>query len=201
MRVWMTPLLKKLNKRVEITRRELWDTLRDSGASNIWIDFDHSVPEWDEIVKRGFPGLLANAMAWRDKHRADGTMNDKMEAYFEGIRITYEAILAMLERFIARAKSHQNERCDFVAASLQRLHDGPPQNFYDMLQLIYLYFMFSEHMDHMQVRSLGNLDWMLTPFYDRDLAAGTFTDEEMREIFDHFFMQWGSIYFSEILFL
>ena len=189
----MTPLLKKLNKRVELTKRELWDTLRDSGASNIWIDFDHSVPEWDEIVKRGFPGLLANAMAWRDKHRADGTMNDKTEAYFEGIRITYEAILAMLERFIARAKSHQNERCDFVAASLRRLHDGPPQNFYDMLQLIYLYFMFSEHMDHMQVRSLGNLDWMLTPFYDRDLADGTFTDAQMREIFDHFFMQWGSI--------
>ncbi|MBO4345361.1 MAG: hypothetical protein J5833_06385, partial [Victivallales bacterium] len=36
-------------------------------------------------------------------------------------------------------------------------------------------------------------DLLLTPFYERDLKDGTFTDEQMREMFDHFFMQWGSI--------
>ena len=187
------PLLGKLGERVVLQKRELWNLLNQSGASNIWVDFDHSVPEWSEIFDRGFPGLLRNAMEWREKHRAAGSLDAKKEAYFDGIWITYEAILMMLERFIERAKGHKNERCDFVAASLQRLHDGPPQNFFDALQIIYLYFMFSEHMDHMQVRSLGNLDKMLTPYYDRDLANGTFTDEQMREIFDHFFMQWGSI--------
>ncbi|MBQ9337758.1 MAG: hypothetical protein IJS14_10740 [Lentisphaeria bacterium] len=187
------PLLKELRSRIPFNKQKLWDLLNKSGASNIWIDFDHSVPEWDQVFTLGFPGLLRNAMEWREKHRAAGTLDAEKDAYFEGIRITYEAILRMIGRFIERAKVHQNERCDFVAASLQRLHDGPPQNFFDALQLIYLYFMFSEHMDHMQVRSLGNLDRMLTPFYDRDLKNGTFTDAQMREMFDHFFMQWGSI--------
>ena len=59
----MTSLLKQLNRKVALQKREQWELLRNSGACNIWIDFDHSVPEWDEIVKRGFPGLLANAMA------------------------------------------------------------------------------------------------------------------------------------------
>ncbi len=189
----MSPLLRELQKRVPLRQIELWGLLNQSGASNIWIDFDHSVPEWDVIIRLGFPGLLKNTMDWREKHRENGTLDEKKEAYFEGIRITYEAILRMLERLIERAKMHKHDRCDFVAASLQRLHDGPPQNFFDMLQLIYLYFIFSEHIDHLQVRSLGNLDWMLTPFYDRDLKNGTFTDEQMREMFDHFFMQWGSI--------
>ncbi|MBQ6599285.1 MAG: hypothetical protein IJH79_17175, partial [Lentisphaeria bacterium] len=187
------PLLNELRSRIPFKQQELWNLLNQSGASNIWIDFDHSVPEWDLVFTLGFPGLLRNAMDWREKHRAAGTLDAGKDAYFEGIRITYEAILRMIERFIERAKVHKNERCDFVAASLQRLHDGPPQNFFDALQLIYLYFMFSEHMDHLQVRSLGNLDRMLTPFYDRDLKNGTFTDEQMREMFDHFFMQWGSI--------
>ena len=187
------PLLNELRRRIPFKQQELWNLLNQSGASNIWIDFDHSVPEWDQVFTLGFPGLLRNAMDWREKHRAAGTLDAGKDAYFEGIRITYEAILRMIERFIERAKVHRNERCDFVAASLQRLHDGPPQNFFDALQLIYLYFMFSEHMDHLQVRSLGNLDRMLTPFYDRDLKNGTFTDEQMREMFDHFFMQWGSI--------
>ncbi|MBP5637842.1 MAG: hypothetical protein J6X55_00045 [Victivallales bacterium] len=189
----MTPLLGELRKKTPIKQGELWDLLNQSGASNVWIDFDHSVPEWDEVFRLGFPGLLKNAMEWREKHRANGTLDAKKDAYFEGIRITYEAILRMIERFIKRAKVHNNDRCDFVAASLQRLHDGPPQNFFDILQMIYLYFMFSEHIDHMQVRSLGNLDWMLTPYYDRALQEGLFTDAQMREMFDHFFMQWGSI--------
>ena len=189
----IAPLLGQLGKRVPLKKSELWGLLNSSGASCIWIDFDHSVPEWDVVFRLGFPGLLRNAMEWREKHRADGTLDEKMAGYFEGIRITYEAILMMLERFIERAKSRHDERCDFVAASLQRLHDGPPRNFFDALQLIYMYFMFGEHMDHMQVRSLGNLDWRLTPFYDRDLKNGTFTDAQMRELFDHFFMQWGSI--------
>ena len=179
--------------RIGQQKKELCSLLNSSGASNIWADYDHSVPEWDLVFSLGFPGLLRNAMEWREKHRAAGTLDEAKDAYFEGIRISYEAILMMLERFIERAKVHHNERCDFVAASLQRLHDGPPQNFFDALQLIYLYFMFSEHMDHMQVRSLGNLDWRLTPFYDRDLENGTFIDAQMREMFDHFFMQWGSI--------
>ncbi len=189
----MSPLLYELQKRISVRQEELRMLLNQSGASHIWMDFDHSTPEWDEIIRLGFPGLLKNAMEWRERHRADGTLDAKMDAFFEGIRITYEAILRMLERFIERAKIHNNDRCDFVAASLQRLHDGPPQNFFDILQLIYLYFMFGEHIDHMQVRTLGNLDWTLTPYYDRALKDGLFTDEQMREMFDHFFMQWGSI--------
>ncbi|MBO7148157.1 MAG: hypothetical protein J6W81_10465, partial [Lentisphaeria bacterium] len=199
----LRPLLNKLGERVVLQKKELWALLNQSGASNIWIDFDHSVPEWNEVFDRGFPGLLRNAMAWREKHRAAGTLDAGKDAYFEGIRITYEAILMMLERFIERARSHKNERCDFVADSLQRLHDGPPENFFDALQIIYLYFMFSEHMDNMQVRSLGNLDWRLTPFYERDLKNGTFSDAEMRELFDHFFMQWGSsdLYWGQPVYL
>jgi pyruvate-formate lyase len=189
----MSPLLAEFRSRIPLQQAELWGLLNQSGASNIWIDFDHSVPEWDEVIRLGFPGLLRNAREWRERHRVSGTLDDAKEAYFEGIRITYEAMLRMLKRFIERAQVHNHERCDFVAASLQRLYDGPPQNFFDALQTIYLYFMFSEHMDHLQMRSLGNLDWLLTPFYDRDLQDGTFTDAQMREMFDHFFMQWGSI--------
>ena len=196
-------LLARLQARIPLRKKGLCRLLTETGASNIWPDFDHSVPEWDEILRLGFPGLLRNAMEWREKHRAAGTLDEARAAYFEGIRITYEAILMMLGRFIERAEKRGDERCLFVAASLKRLRGGPPENFFDVLQIIYLYFMFSEHMDNMQVRSLGNLDDMLTPYYDRDLRDGVFTDGQMREMFDHFFMQWGSInnYWGQPLYL
>ena len=189
----MGKLLQVIGKKVETTQWPLACLVNKTGANTIWIDFDHSVPEWNEILKRGFPGLLANALDAKEIHRKNGTLDEKKTAYFDGIEITYRAILLMLERFIERARSRNSERCDFTADALQRLHDGPPQNYFDVLLIIYMYFMFSEIMDHMQVRSLGNLDAMLTPYYDRDLAAGTFTDSQMREMFDYFFMQWGSM--------
>ncbi|HOG50616.1 MAG TPA: hypothetical protein PKY10_08505, partial [Lentisphaeria bacterium] len=106
----MSPLLAELRKRIPLQQRELWGLLNQSGASNIWIDFDHSVPEWDEVFRLGFPGLLRNAMEWREKHRTAGTLDAAKEAYFEGIRITYEAMLRMLKRFIERAQVHDNAR-------------------------------------------------------------------------------------------
>ena len=189
----MGKLLQVIGKKVETTKWPLACLVNQTGANMIWIDFDHSVPEWDEILQRGFPGLLANALEAKEIHRKNGTLDEKTTAYFDGIEITYRAILLMLERFIERGRSKNSERCHFTADALQRLHDGPPQNYFDVLLLIYMYFMFAEIMDHLQVRSLGNLDVMLTPYYDRDLAAGTFTDAQMREMFDYFFMQWGSM--------
>ncbi|MBO4344616.1 MAG: hypothetical protein J5833_02600, partial [Victivallales bacterium] len=111
----LTPLIGEFRKRYPLKHQELLELMNLSGASNIWIDYDHSVPEWNLVISLGFPGLLKNAMEWRERHRADGTLDAKMDAYFEGIRITYEAILRMIERFIKRAKVHNNDRCDFVA--------------------------------------------------------------------------------------
>ena len=45
----------------------------------------------------------------------------------------------------------------------------------------------------MQVRSLGNLDDMLKPYCDKDLASGRYTMEEIRKFITCFLMQWGSI--------
>ncbi|MBQ9503298.1 MAG: hypothetical protein IJU70_14180 [Lentisphaeria bacterium] len=189
----MSRLLQEMGKKVETRKWPLAQFLIETGAASMYIDFDHSTPEWEMIFRLGFPGLLENAMHHCEKHRRNGTLDERKAAYFEGIRITWTSILLMLERFIERGRSRGEPRCLFTAEALQRLHDGPPQNFFDALLLIYMYWMFGEIMDHMQVRTLGNLDQLLTPFYDRDLANGTFTDAQMREMFDGFFMQWGSM--------
>ena len=178
----------------KLAHREMFNLLNASGSSRNWIDFDHSVPDWDIIFGLGFPGLLRNAEEHRAKLRAAGSITPAQEAFFDGIAITYRAILALIDRLIARAESRPEARCrTVVAASLRRLRNGTPQNFYDALMLIYLYFIMSEHLDRMQVRSLGNLDRMLLPFFERDLADGTFTEAEMRELFDYFLMQYASI--------
>jgi len=173
--------------------KDLYDLLNASGSCHVWIDFDHSTPDWDTIFRLGFPGMLENAAAHRERRRAEGKSTPRTEAFFDGIANTFRSILALIDRLVARAESRSEERCRIEAETLRRLRVGAPQNFYDALMLVYLYFIVGEHIDRLQVRSLGNLDNLLLPFYERDLAEGRFTEAEMRALMDYFLMQWASI--------
>ena len=190
-------LLAKFGEKVmpKLKLTEQWNQLNKSGCNAIWIDFDHSVPDWDMILKFGFPGLLENARQWRQKHENRAPLTPDQEAYFTGLEITYTGILELLERLrlFALTRANGNERLITIAKSLKTLRNGPPTTFYDVLQTIYLFFIFSEHLDYLQVRSLGNLDNMLLPYFEKDLNNGTSTEAELRNLFDYFLMQWASI--------
>lgn len=182
-----------------ITRTKQWNAINASGAGNQWIDFDHSVPDWNYIIHLGFPGIKKQAQLARQKlqQQQDGALTPGQTAYYEAIDITYQAILDLLLRLVDRARQNAvhdaSGRLSFVADSLQALHDREPRTTFELMQFIYIYFMVSEHIDNLQVRSLGNLDNMFLPFYHRDLENGTFTEADIRLFWDYFLMQWGAI--------
>ena len=173
----------------------LMDALSTSGATIIWKDFDHSAPDWDAVHALGFPGLRERARQYRREREAHGEMSAPARAFFDGIEITYSAILEMIERFRAQAlaRADDDERMPQIAACLDSLVHGAPGNTYEALHLVYLLFMFGEYIDRYQVRSLGNLDRDLFPYYQNDLRSGRFTREQIRELFAYFLMQWASI--------
>lgn len=194
----LSPLIDKWNAKVDaslLNVGKLMDEQNRTGASVMWKDFDHSVPDWDVILALGFPGLRERARCYRKKHEDSGRLTMEGQAYFDGIEITYTAIIKMLERFRTYALEHSqgNERLKAVAKCLDTLIHGAPANTYEVLQLIYLYFMFSEYIDRFQVRSLGNIDRIIYPYYVRDLKDGRYTENQVREFFDYFLMQWASI--------
>ncbi len=158
-------------------------------------DFYHSVPDWDAVFTLGFPGLLGRARQYRRQREASETMTPQAQAYFDGVEITYTAILEMLQRFRDHALSRAfgNERMLACAQCLDSLTQGPPANTYEVLQMVYVFFMFGEYIDLIQVRSLGNLDRTVYPYYRRDLQLGTYTEAQIREFFSYFLMQWASI--------
>lgn len=174
---------------------EAFRRLNETAASRMWIDFDHSVPQWDDILELGFPGMLARAELFRRLHRTRGTLTPETEAFFDGIRITLEACIRLITRLRdhARRTAAGNPRVLAVAECLDSLLAGPPRTTYEALMFDWLVFFFGEHIDRTQVRSLGNLDRLLFPFYQRDLASGRYTDGHIREVVRYFLMQFASI--------
>lgn len=195
----ITPLMQKWDR--EVNERYLKETNKilnernAAGLHRMWKDFDHSVPDWEAILTLGFPGLRDRARKYRAEREENGKLDDDARAYFDGLDITICAVLECIGRFIDYARAHHagNPRIEAEIECLEQLRTGAPRNTYEVLQIIYLHFMFCEHIDRMQVRSLGNLDRMIGPYYERDLREGRYTEARIREFFACFLMQWGSI--------
>jgi len=166
----------------------------DSGAMAIWPDFDHVVPDWDSLVKLGFSGIREREREYKRVREEKCGLSDKERDFFEAIELEYTAIIGFIDRLYKYALTKNHAKAKRVADCLLHLRDGAPTNIYEAMQLIFLYFMISESVDHYQVRSLGNgLDFTLYPFYKNDIESGTFSEDEIREFLSYFMFQWSAI--------
>ncbi len=173
---------------------ETMKQLNKSGAVSIWPDFDHVVPDWQSLLTLGFSGIRQRARDHRARHEATRQLTEQEKAFFDGIEIEYTAIVEFVDRLYRYAKTKEHSKAARQAECLLHLRDGAPSDFYEALQLMFLYFMISESVDCYQVRSLGNgLDSTLYPFYQKDLQSGRYTRDEIKELLAYFLMQWSAI--------
>ena len=158
----------------------------DSGAVMIWTDYDHVVPDFGSLMALGFSGIRQRARDYRAKNGDS--------PFYQAIEIQYTAIIGFIDRLYNAAAAAAFEKAPRMAACLEHLRDGAPTDFYEALQLIYIYFIISESVDCYQVRSLGNgLDHTLYSFYKNDLDSGRYTEADIRELLSYFLLQWSAI--------
>ena len=157
----------------------------DSSICTLWPDFDHSVPDFERLLTLGFSGILAQV-----SEKAKTNKNPEKQEFYEVVKYSYSAFVDFLSRLQDLAsKTPGSEK---LAKALNNLKENPPSTFYEALLLIYVYFIISEHIDSLQVRSLCNFDRQLYRFYKKDLESGV-TEEEIRTTLAYFFLQFTAI--------
>ncbi len=162
------------------------DALEKAGTVTIWPDFDHAVPLWDRIFALGFSGLLEES----EKARRAKEWNEEEDAFFEGIRLSYEAIIHLTERLADLAEA--TEGSERMGKALRNIAKNPPSTFYEALLVDYLFFIICEHIDCMQARSLCNFDREFYKFYKNDIENGI-SEEEIRTDLAYFLLQFTAI--------
>ena len=182
----MTPLLRERVE--EIDARYSPDAKEKRAVARgfeIRHDYDHAVPDWDRLLAIGFTGMKAAA-------DASSATND----FARAMRVAADAMLANVRRLAdaARSSPHAAEpRVRLAAEALESLCEGPPKTVYEAMMFQLLYFFYGEHVDHLQVRTLGNWDRLMRPYYEADVAAGRITREGFADLVRHFWWQWGSL--------
>ncbi len=186
---WLEEIKESAAEQTDVMRK-----LDRAGFCYGWLDLDHTVPDWDYIMERGFPGILEDLHLSYGRLSEMGEPTDKQTALYHACVSSFEAIIRLLDRLYNYALTKNFDKAPIIADSLKRLRDGAPVTSLDCLQMIYIYFMLSESVDHFQVRSLGHgLDATLYPYYISDIENGRFTKEEIGELIGYFLMQWSAI--------
>lgn len=174
--------------------KEELDDLNESGANLYWPDYDHVVVDWLAVMELGFPGLLERTRMYKEKCEKAGELTEEKRDFYDAIIIEYSAIIRFMDRLYRYACTKDFEKAPKIAQCLKHLRDGAPQDTFEALQLMYLFFMIIESIDCYQCRSLGNgLDRTLQKFYDADIANGKYTREEVKEFLAYFLMQFSAI--------
>lgn len=148
-------------------------------------DFWHTLPEWPNLLRLGFGGLLRRAEDAMAQKRAEGTLAAEAEIFYQSVILSYRAILNYIRRL--REASARMEMPEYTAC-LDALLQGPPQTLYQALEACMI-FMNVEEIGVERARSFGRADQLWYPFYRSDLDTGRATEEEIKELLRYFYIK------------
>ncbi len=162
--------------------REDADTALELGAYDTIPDFGHTSPNSKALLELGFSGLTDRIKTTRQNKAC---LTKEQVDFYDSCEIVLNAMIGVTHRMAAEIKEYD---CDRYIC-LENIANGKPQNIYEALQLLLIYFFMHEYIADTRLRTLGRLDILLYPFYKNDIENGTFTKTEIEEIFRYFLIK------------
>ncbi len=148
-------------------------------------DFGHTSPNSKTLIEIGFKGLLDRINTARAKKPG---LTAEQEDFYTSCEIMVNAVITYIRRMAEAIRPYDEER--YIC--LSHLAEGSPQNMYEALQLLVIYFFMHEYIGGTRVRTLGRLDLLLYPFYKNDIANNTYTKAEIKVQLKYFLNKFWS---------
>lgn len=147
--------------------------------------WQHSTPNYANIIDNGIEGVLAKIEVSRKQHRADQEkvdFLDAMEHVCNGL-LAWSEKCAQAHEDAARTCTdlQRKEELLRLAAVCRRVPRKPAADFYEGLQSIIFCFQFLPD-------GVGTLDRTLNALYEKDIASGTMTREQAKEWLGEFYV-------------
>ena len=153
--------------------------------NEFYIDYNHSTPCWEDIFSLGISGILSRAMDYEKKVGAS--------PYFDGIKITYTAIIALFHRYADALSGRTEPKLVRMREAFENLSSNPPANTYEAMLLAWQFWFIQENIDCVRARTMGGIDNLYYDFYKKDVESGLFTEENIKELFIYFMSAFNSM--------
>ncbi len=165
---------KYLPKETEVLR----SAHQDFGAFSSGGDYGHTSPNTRLLLEVGFVGLIERV----EKASKKGNLTEHQKEFYECCKIVCRAMITVANRLADAVEETNPDN----AKALRSIANGAPNNIYEAMQIIVLYFFMHEYIAGTRVRTLGRLDVLLYPFYKNDIKNGTYTKDEIKEMIKFF---------------
>jgi formate C-acetyltransferase len=149
------------------------------------LDRGHISPGWDKMLSGGLVGLLKEVAEARTALGKEATAEQL--AFYEAVEIVYRASIQFAERFAKLAEDmvlkypQYGQRLRAIASACRNVPAHRPRTFHEALQFIWFMHELVE-MEGEFVRSMGQFDRTLYPYYCADMDAGRLTREQAKEL-------------------
>lgn len=146
------------------------------------VGFDHFALGYDNILKKGFKGILAEA--------EEALKHTKKREFVKAMISSVKSLLYLAERFSNEAEKlaesaadEANEHYKKIAEAAANVPKNPPKNFYEAFAAIIFCRETIGSLEGIGISIYGHLDRMLEPYYTADVEKGLITYEEMKNLF------------------
>lgn len=150
-------------------------------VGEVFTDFWHTVPNWSFLIEKGFYGILETAEL--NKQKLLEKNDERGVKFLNSVIIRYKAIIEFLERVYNYSLKFNVSN---FSTAIKNLTFNPPKTLYEVMlfQILYLNF---EEIGPERGRTLGAIDTIYYPFYQKELEKGT-PLEEIKDLFRYLFI-------------
>lgn len=158
----------------ELQMKKEWTAIGRCICSN------HSVINYEKVLKLGFTGLLKEV---EDYERKNGVSN-----FYNGVKILCQSALNIGEKYANTAEkllsdpNYNVEDLEKIIKTCNNVPKHPAQNFLEAVQSLWFAHIINTWEDTINANSLGRLDQILYPYYKADIEKGILTKEDAFEI-------------------
>ena len=158
-----------------------------------FVGTNHVTLGFDRVLHMGLDALRLEVEESLKKHLAAGHAEqaENLEAMIgclDAADIWHARYLEALQERIAEAKNAAvRARYEEIYRNLEPVPKKAPSNFKEAIQSLWFLFAFQRLCGNWP--GIGRIDEMLWPYLEKDLAAGTITEEEAGEYIAHFWIK------------
>ncbi len=161
----------------------------------------HIAVDYPKLIHYGLSGIIHDAeekLSSLDIADPDGL---KKKYFYESVIIAARAVIKFAHRFAELAQKEADKENDLfrkmelerIAEICRRVPEFPARNFYEALQSIWFVQLAIQIDANGHSVSIGRFDQYMYPFYKKDIGTGTFTDEEIFEMTQMFWIKLSSL--------
>lgn len=159
----------QLENKIEYTPVEK-ELLSDGAGYGICTSNNHSVPDYEKVLKLGFKGIYKRLEKYPDT------------VFFRRLRRVCNACLLIGEKYAATAEELAANESGVRKSELLRIAENcrvvpayPARTFYQAVQSVWFSHIINTWEDGVNANSLGRLDQILYPYYKADIESGEIT--------------------------